>query len=93
MIVALTVQDRPDLVLRRSDQGFLIRQDQTGNLYGEAIDLIESPYTYTETNIPANDEQVEIHENNSYKVEIADLKAQDEILLECILEMSEEIYN
>lgn len=32
---------------------FKIRQDQTGRLYGEAIDVENAPYTYTETDIPA----------------------------------------
>ena len=31
---------------------FKIRQDQTGALYDEAIDVENAPYTYTETNIP-----------------------------------------
>ena len=32
---------------------FKIRQDQTGVLYDEAIDVENAPYTYTETDIPA----------------------------------------
>lgn len=32
---------------------FKIRQDQTGTLYDEAIDVEDAPYTYTETDIPA----------------------------------------
>ena len=32
---------------------FKIRQDQTGVLYDEAIDVENTPYTYTETDIPA----------------------------------------
>ena len=31
---------------------FKIRQDQTGVLYDEAIDVKNAPYTYTETDIP-----------------------------------------
>ena len=31
---------------------FKIRQDQTGVLYDEAIDVENAPYTYTETDIP-----------------------------------------
>ena len=30
---------------------FKIRQDQTGTLYDEAIDVENAPYTYTETDI------------------------------------------
>lgn len=32
---------------------FKIRQDQTGILYDEAIDVENAPYAYTETDIPA----------------------------------------
>ena len=32
---------------------FKIRQDQTGALYDEAIDVENAPYTYTETDVPA----------------------------------------
>ena len=32
---------------------FKIRQDQTGTLYDEAIDIENRGYTYTETDIPA----------------------------------------
>ena len=32
---------------------FKIRQDQTGALYDEAIDVENAPYTYIETDIPA----------------------------------------
>ena len=32
---------------------FKIRQDQTGGPYDEAIDVESAPYTYTETDIPA----------------------------------------
>lgn len=32
---------------------FKIRQDQTGILYDEAIDVENAPFTYTETDIPA----------------------------------------
>lgn len=31
---------------------FKIRQDQTGTLYDEAIDIENAPYTYTETDRP-----------------------------------------
>ena len=35
---------------------FKIRQDQTDTLYDEAIDVEGAPYTYTETDIPAEGE-------------------------------------
>ena len=54
MIVRETIEN--NLVKTYSDAGFLIRQDQTGTLYGEAIDVDGSGYTYTETDIPVNDD-------------------------------------
>ena len=35
-----------------SDQGWCIRQQQTGFIYDEAIDVEDSIYTYEETDIP-----------------------------------------
>lgn len=48
MIIEETLPDHPGLVKRYSDQGYLIQNDQTGEKYGEAIDVI-GLYTYTET--------------------------------------------
>ena len=36
---------------------FKIRQDQTGTLYDEAIDVENAPYTYTETDISVEAEK------------------------------------
>lgn len=33
-----------------SDNGFKIRQVQTGAIYDDAVDLVSSTYTYEETN-------------------------------------------
>ena len=54
MIIEEAVEGHPNLVKRYSDAGFLIRQDQTGVEYAEAIDLASGPYTYTETDIPVD---------------------------------------
>lgn len=35
-----------------SDESMMIRQEETGFLYDEAIDVIPCQYTYTETDIP-----------------------------------------
>lgn len=35
-----------------SDAGMLIKQVETGNLYGEAVDVVPCRYTYTETDTP-----------------------------------------
>ena len=48
MIIETTVPDHPNLVRRYGNQGFLIQNDQTGDKYEEAIDII-GLYTYTET--------------------------------------------
>ena len=51
MIIEEILEDNPDLVRRYSDQGYYIRNDQTGFEYEEAIDLI-GKHTYTETDRP-----------------------------------------
>lgn len=40
-----------------SDKGFMIRQDSTGIIYAEAIDPYDSDRTYTETDIPLEQEE------------------------------------
>ena len=51
---------------------FKIRQDQTGRLYGEAIDVENATYTYTETDIPAESEPTPIDEVTEQKAEAYD---------------------
>jgi len=41
---------------------FRIRQDQTGMIYDEAIDVETAPYTYTETDMPVEAELIEHEE-------------------------------
>lgn len=48
----MTRSDGVKLIRTYSDAGFQIRQDQTGIVYSEAIDVENSGYTYTETDIP-----------------------------------------
>ena len=43
-----------------SDQNMRIRQNETGNLYDTAIDYV--PHTYTETDIPIDEGEVEPEE-------------------------------
>lgn len=40
-----------------SDTGMMIRQNETGVEYAEAVDVADAPYTYTETEtkVPADD--------------------------------------
>jgi len=44
-----TRSDGVELYRTYSDAGYLIRQEQTGAEYSEAIDVDDAPYTYTET--------------------------------------------
>ena len=50
-----------DRILTRtySDEGYLIIQDETGYMYGEAIDPKEMGRTYTESNIKIESEEPE----------------------------------
>lgn len=45
-----------DLIRTYSDAGYKIRQDGTGDIYDEAIDPADSGRTYTETDIPIEEE-------------------------------------
>lgn len=48
------IQRKDDVKLYRtySDAGMMIRQDQTGAVFDEAVDVENAPYTYTETDEP-----------------------------------------
>ena len=41
-----------------SDAGMYIRQEQTGAMYSEAIDIENSAFTYVETDIPIDSEEL-----------------------------------
>lgn len=45
-----------DLVCAYSNSKMMIRQDETGNLYSEAIDPVYMNRTYTETDIPIEED-------------------------------------
>lgn len=53
-----------DLVRAYSNNNMMIRQDETGVLYTEAIDPNYMGRTYTETDIPIEEEDFNIDENN-----------------------------
>lgn len=62
MIVQTTFrleEDGWDLVRTYSSRGMKIRQDETGELYAEAIDPLFTHRTYTETEIPIDPEEKE----------------------------------
>lgn len=53
-----------DLIRAYSNNNMMIRQDETGNLYSEVIDPNYMGRTYTETDIPIEEEDFNIDENN-----------------------------
>lgn len=57
-----TREDGINLYRSYSDENFMIRQNETGDLYDEAIDVENAPYTYTETDIPIEEEENEMVE-------------------------------
>lgn len=58
----LTRDDGATLLRRYSDAGYMLRQNETGALYSEAIDVDGVPYTYTETDIEIEDTDVSAEE-------------------------------
>lgn len=57
-----TREDGVNLYRTYSDENFMIKQNETGDLYDEAIDVENAPYTYTETDIPIEEEENEMVE-------------------------------
>ena len=51
-----TRSDGVKLYRTYSDLNMMIRKDGTEEIYSEAIDVEDSGYTYTETDIPIDDE-------------------------------------
>ena len=55
MVIYETIEGT-DLIRAYSSNGMMLSQDETGILYPEAIDPIYMSRTYTETDIPIEDE-------------------------------------
>ena len=53
----ITINGR-QFVKTYSDEGMYIRQEQTDALYSEAIDVENAPFTYVETDIPIEVEEL-----------------------------------
>ena len=51
-----TRTDGVNLYKTYSDEGYRIKQIETSNVYDEAIDIEDAPYTYEETDIPIEEE-------------------------------------
>ena len=64
-----------DRILTRtySDEGYLIIQDETGNMYGEAIDPKDMNRTYTESNIKIKNEEPEEEEEIDFDFVLPDI--------------------
>lgn len=58
MIVQEIIEGR-DLIKTYSNIGKPILQVETGAIYGEAIDIYPCPYTYEETDMPLDNEELE----------------------------------
>lgn len=56
MIQTEMVEDR---IRHYSDAGFKIRQVETGLVYDDAVDVIPCRYTYEETDIPIEGEDID----------------------------------
>ena len=55
-------KDGVNLYRTYSDEGFYILQNETGVEYSEAIDVENAPYTYSETDKPIEEPEVEPEE-------------------------------
>ena len=47
------------LIKHYSDSGVMLLQNETGAKYADPIDVVPCPYTYTETNEPIEESNVE----------------------------------
>ena len=62
MIVQEILEDNTDLVKTYSDQHKYIIQDETGDMYAEAVDPVSMGRTYTESDIDIEYEEVPVEE-------------------------------
>lgn len=58
-----------NFVKHYSDLGFKIRQVETGILYDEANDVVPCRYTYEETDVPENQEEENLEEEEAQETE------------------------
>ena len=71
MIITQTL-DGTNLVRRYSDIGKMLLQNETGIIYGEAVDIENAPYTYTEVSAPENPDTEEISEDEFLSIILGD---------------------
>ena len=58
--IYMTREDGVELYRTYSDNGMMIRKDGTDEMYSEAVDVENSGFTYTETDIPIEGESGEL---------------------------------
>ena len=97
MIVTEMYSGQSTLKRTYSDRGMMILQEQTGIEYEEAIDLVSSEYTYAETEHPISETSYAqrysiVREMQQFQSNMEALSETNDMLTECILEMSEIIY-
>ena len=97
MIVTEIYGGQSNLKKTYSDRGMMILQEQTGIEYEEAIDLVSSNFTYIETDKHISDEEYGrrfsvVQELRNCQSTIQTLTEVNDMLTECILEMSELLY-
>ena len=64
MLITETIMEGGrEFVHNFSDEGFCVRQNETGIVYSDAMDIVPCQYTYTETDIPLDPEQIITEEN------------------------------
>ena len=55
-IVVERIEGSTDLIKTYSNKGMMIKQEQTGDMYAEAVDVDYAGYTYIETDIPVEED-------------------------------------
>lgn len=61
-----TREDGIKLYRNYSDANFYIKQNETGFIYLEAIDVEDAPYTYSETDIPIDEDPEDDSEEEEF---------------------------
>ena len=75
-------QRKDDVKLYRtySDAGMMIRQNETGAEYAEAVDVADAPYTYTETETRIQAEEA-AEDTDALRARLDDAETAAKILL------------
>lgn len=68
-MIAVEYLNNGTLIKHYSDKGVAIEQVETGDRYGEAVDIVPCPYTYIET-----DEKIETEEESEEEPDISEIE-------------------